>query len=421
MNSCISSRTVPMRTGTSDRAAASSTSPTVGGSTTPSATGLKAVNQAMGSTSIACCAARRSSSGATRRRSIASAGSAASAPTPLEQVGRGAGGPGRRSQLAERRALDDGLVEQGGGVGRGQEGDDAGAAGRLPEDRDVARVATEPGGVGLHPPQGGHLVEEAEVAGGRATSVLGQVGEAERAEPVVEGDDDDVAVGRHRRPVVPGGRSGARDEGAAVEPHEHRAVAVVAGGRPHVQRQAVLADRLVAGAEVLVEGAADLGRDRAGGRRRANPGPRCRLDRRFEPERTDWRSGERDASERAHRSHLLAGNPPRARLDDHCAVHPCDTSPVMPRYPRRRRYRRPAPHRHAAARNGAGGRQLRSGAVPYEREQLPPTPWGHVRGTFQRATGEVVRWGWDAAVRPRRDRSPHPHRPPVRPVRRGVA
>lgn len=36
--------------------------------------------------------------------------------------------------------------------------------------------------------------------------------------------------------------------------------------------------------------------------------------------------------------------------------------------------------------------------MPYEREELPPTPWDRVRGALERATGEAVRWGWGRAV-----------------------
>ena len=47
--------------------------------------------------------------------------------------------------------------------------------------------------------------------------------EAERAEPVVDRDDDDVAVRRELRAVVPGRVARAPDERAAVDPHHHRA------------------------------------------------------------------------------------------------------------------------------------------------------------------------------------------------------
>ncbi len=64
--------------------------------------------------------------------------------------------------------------------------------------------------------------------------------EAERTEAVVDGDDDEVAVGGEPRPVVPGCGAGAVAEVAAVDPHHHRTATVVCRRRADVEGQAVL-------------------------------------------------------------------------------------------------------------------------------------------------------------------------------------
>ena len=54
-----------------------------------------------------------------------------------------------------------------------------------------------------------------------------EVEEAERAEPVVDGHDHDVAVLREPGAVVDRRRTGAVHERAAVDPEHHRALGVV--------------------------------------------------------------------------------------------------------------------------------------------------------------------------------------------------
>ena len=70
---------------------------------------------------------------------------------------------------------------------------------------------------------------------------VGEVQEAERPEPVVDRDDDDVAVLHERVPSYHGVSPAPEHERAAVDPHHHRPPRVVARGRPHVEVEAVLA------------------------------------------------------------------------------------------------------------------------------------------------------------------------------------
>ena len=116
------------------------------------------------------------------------------------------------------------------------------AAGRLSRDGDVARVAPERRDVGLYPAQRRLLVHQAVVAG-RATGPRGErrVGqEAERAQPVVDRDDDDARRRELRGVVVAAGILG---EAAAVDPHEHRPPGVATHRRRgDVEVEAVLGE-----------------------------------------------------------------------------------------------------------------------------------------------------------------------------------
>ena len=69
-----------------------------------------------------------------------------------------------------------------------------------------------------------------------------QIQEAQRADPVVDGDDDDVAAGGQHPPVIQRLVRRTEDVGAAVNPH-HDGLAVAAGDirrRPNVEREAVV-------------------------------------------------------------------------------------------------------------------------------------------------------------------------------------
>src|SRR5215204_3252827 len=72
---------------------------------------------------------------------------------------------------------------------------------------------------------------------------LGVREEPERAEPVVEGDDDRALRGEILA-VVPLQAAGAAGEPAAVDPQHHRTpIALTIGAGPDVEREAVLAGR----------------------------------------------------------------------------------------------------------------------------------------------------------------------------------
>ena len=99
------------------------------------------------------------------------------------------------------RTLRDGLVEEAAGERRGHHVQHGFATGRLAEDRDVARVATEGLDVRLHPFEGGDLVEGAVVAGDAQVRLDGEfrVGEvAHEPEPVVDQDRDHAFLGQCR-------------------------------------------------------------------------------------------------------------------------------------------------------------------------------------------------------------------------------
>jgi hypothetical protein len=117
-------------------------------------------------------------------------------------------------------ALADGFGEEAVGDGRGHERADGLGAGGLAEDGDVGGVATEGGDVAADPGDGGGLVHEAVVAGGLGGRFGGEFGvteEAEDAEAVVHGDDDDAAMGEELAVLaILGGASGG--EAAAVDP-----------------------------------------------------------------------------------------------------------------------------------------------------------------------------------------------------------
>src|SRR6185437_3627194 len=92
------------------------------------------------------------------------------------------------------RTFEDGFVEQAVGERRGEEIENAEAAGGFARDRDVIRIAAEGRDVALHPAQGFDLVEEAVIAGDVVWRFGAQCGKrevAESTEAIVDGDDYD--------------------------------------------------------------------------------------------------------------------------------------------------------------------------------------------------------------------------------------
>ena len=98
------------------------------------------------------------------------------------------------AQLVDGRAHGPRLVEQPLRGGSRQKRHDGRAAGRLAEDRDVARVAAERGDVVAHPLERGHLVEQPRVAAALGRVDPAEVQEAEGPESVVDRHDHHVAV-----------------------------------------------------------------------------------------------------------------------------------------------------------------------------------------------------------------------------------
>jgi hypothetical protein len=154
----------------------------------------------------------------------------------------------RLRRVAPRRrqadaALDDRAIEQPSRERRRDELSDAHPARRLAEDRDAPRIAAELRDVAPHPAQRRDLIEQPVVAGRALWRFRGERGvreEAERAEPVVERDDDGALL-RQPAAVVPLLAPEAGEESAAVDPHHHRPQVVAAERRrPHVEVEAVL-------------------------------------------------------------------------------------------------------------------------------------------------------------------------------------
>ena len=114
---------------------------------------------------------------------------------------------------------------------------DVEAAGGLSEDGHIVRIAAERLDLPSYPEEGGGLIEEAFV------SVCAQdrgVHPAEHAESVVERDHDDVP-GRCQLAAIDSRlRPGTNGVAAAVDPDHDRALALVAGGCPDVEVEAVL-------------------------------------------------------------------------------------------------------------------------------------------------------------------------------------
>ena len=87
--------------------------------------------------------------------------------------------------------------------------------------RDVVLVAAKAGDVALHPSQHGLLVQSAVI--GKIMALRIQCGmreKAEKAEAIIDGDDDGVALRRQFAPIV--AVACAVEIAAAVDPDDHR-------------------------------------------------------------------------------------------------------------------------------------------------------------------------------------------------------
>jgi hypothetical protein len=113
-------------------------------------------------------------------------------------------------------------VEQAAGHGHSHQCRDLRPAARLAEQHHAARIAAEFSDVVPDPAQGHHRVQHACVAGvgELRTPEPRQVQIAERVQPMIDGDDDDISAMTQARSVIQGGRP-ARQAGdlTGLGPH----------------------------------------------------------------------------------------------------------------------------------------------------------------------------------------------------------
>ena len=160
----------------------------------------------------------------------------------------------------------------------------------------LAGIATEVGDAVVDPAQRRLLIGQAIVADPAGRTERGMGKEAERTQPVVDRDDDDIALLRQPSGVVD--VAAAIEEGTAVDPHHHR---------PRVARRHACRRRpYVEGQAVLAGGPAEIGitrdvLDAAGTRvgRITHPGPRGRRSRRLPSQRPHRGCRVRNAREQA--------------------------------------------------------------------------------------------------------------------------
>ena len=177
---------------------------------------------------------------------------------------------GARQRIApEAAGLQDGAVEQLAGAAIDDQPPDARRTGGLPHHRDAAGIAAEGRDVGGHPAQRLDLVQRAEVV--RRQGGMLQV--AQRAEAVVHPHHHHAALAGEAGTVVPIERARPAHPGAAMQPHQHRALCCIRRGCPDRQRQAILAHRQGVVAHGRREAGGGLRRDRAVLRGVARAGP----------------------------------------------------------------------------------------------------------------------------------------------------
>ena len=190
-----------------------------------------------------------------------------------------------RDRCKGRAALRNRPVKQAAGRRHRHERADLPTTAGLPEDRDVAGVATERGDVVAHEFQCRDDIEHANVGGGRPlAAVLGQVQEAEQVQAVVDRDRHHVVLPREFPALVDPVAARTAAKAAAVQPHHDRPASRGRIRRPDVHDQAVFAKRLArVGRQHLRRlTAKDLRRAFAPPCRLAHTGPRLALLRREE-------------------------------------------------------------------------------------------------------------------------------------------
>jgi hypothetical protein len=252
-----------------------------------------------------------------------------------EQVAEQIGNPvghGRWQRVVCGTALRDRTVEQPGGARRAQQRSDAEAAGGLPGDRDVVWIAAEALDVVTHPLERRDLVERAVDPRGRVlVTEPRQMRKAQRAEPIVDADHDDVAVVREARAVVPGDSPLPGLVGAPVDPEQHGPKRAVQRRRRDVQGQAVLVP-----AHVGLTGqplSAKLWRRRTEAQRLSDVRPRRVRLRGLEAQGSDGRRGVRDAGKQDHAFLLSTLDPSSRGVGDRRHETPpysCPVGSVLP-------------------------------------------------------------------------------------------
>lgn len=154
-----------------------------------------------------------------------------------------------------RTTLQDGLVKKASRSGNSKERRRAHSPGGFPKDRHVLGVASKGLYVLANPVESCDLIADAKICLGTlsGTGDTLPVEESEGAESVVDRDDDGVAEVSQPASVVDPRRSRSQDKRAAVDPNHDRTPPPIAGGRPYVQVETVLA--------LLAAGGPDYGAD----------------------------------------------------------------------------------------------------------------------------------------------------------------
>ena len=102
---------------------------------------------------------------------------------------------------------------------------------------ELARITAERPDVLAHPRQRGDLVEDPAVRRRppRLAAEVGEMREAQRAEPVVGGHDHDVSLQRHVGAAVPRARGRAGREPSAVDPDDQWSGRASPGGQVQIE------------------------------------------------------------------------------------------------------------------------------------------------------------------------------------------